>query len=162
DATAVQVCAGDGLSWVAQPACDRGCANGACVQPPLGCPAGATRCAGSGVQKCDGTQWVEVADCLSGCSGGACSGGAGRRGAAGGVRVPGPWCPGGVGGAGCAGAAVALPPADGASTVLAIAEPLIGLDGTPVPDGTPVTIAATGGAALLSPDIDAAPGIQIR
>ena len=55
------------------------------------------------------------------------------------------------------------PPADGASSLLATAGPLLDAAGKQLPDGTLVTVAATGGAAVLAADADpATPGWQVR
>ena len=155
DATAVQICAGDGSSWTTEAPCTNGCSNGACSPPPGGCAAGALRCAGNEVQRCDGTTWTTVADCAGSCSGGACSGGpscaVGFT-----LSVPLPDCSQGAG-------ADCMPPADGVSTLLAVTSVIADSSGAAVPDGTLVTVAATGGALIIAGDADpATPGTQVK
>lgn len=153
-ANGVEVCLGDGSAWAAEAACSDGCSNGACLAPPAGCAAGAQRCAGSVVQRCDGAAWTSVGACPNGCSGaGVCSGASCSAGFA--LSVPLAACATGT----------CRPPADGSSSLLAIAGPILDALGAPVPDGTLVTVSAdsTSGAQVLSADADpAAPGVQVR
>src|SRR5262249_24449155 len=101
------------------------------------CAEGALRCDGNLVEKCAGGSWSEIAQCLGGCSGGACSGGS---------CVP---------GFALAAAQPAPLPADRVSTVLVVSGPMLDASGAPLPDGTAVNLAATGGAQIVSPSAQA-------
>ena len=128
----VEICLGDGSGWIPGDPCTDGCGAGVCLPPPSGCTAGALRCAGTLVERCDGAAWTVAAQCLSACSGGACSG---------------PSCAPGF----TLGAAPGSRPADGASTILVSSSTLLDAAGAVLPDGTPVAVAATGGAQIVAP-----------
>lgn len=131
----VEICLGDGAGWTAGLSCGPdGCSAGACLPPSAGCSAGALRCAGNAVQKCDGTSWSVVAECLTGCSSGACAGASCAPGFTLRAALPAP------------------APADGVSTILVTGGPLFDAAGAPLADGTPVNLAVTGGAQLVAPE----------
>lgn len=148
----VEVCAGDGSKWTPAGTCAGGCAGGTCLAPPAGCAAGAVRCDGAIVERCDGSRWQAIAECLGACaSGGVCSGPSCT--AAFTLSVPLPSCAG----------TTCKPPADGVSTLLAVTSVLVDASGSAMPDGTLVTVAATGGAQIAAGDADpATPGVQVR
>ncbi len=148
--TGLEVCAGDGSGWLAGAACTDGCAGSSCLPPPAGCVAGSLRCDGALVQSCDGTSWNTIAQCLGTCgTGGVCSGGSCAPGFPLAVPIA----------TSCAGADC-TPPADGASTLLLTLGPIVDANGNTVPDGTLVTVSATGGATILAGDGSSA--AQIR
>lgn len=89
------------------------------------------RCAGKALEKCDGTSWNEVAECLGSCAQGACSGGS----CAPGLTLTAP----------------ASGPADGISTLLVTTGLILDAAGTPVPDGTPISVSAGAGAQIVAP-----------
>ena len=129
------------------------CANGICVSGSARCLPGDLRCNGPDVQRCVAlspsiTSWQTSGACLAGCATGACN--------------PGGSC-----------TSIALHPAasaaplDGASTVLVYSEPIGGLDGVPLPDGTTFTVTATATTGtpplVVSADADpAVDGVQVR
>ena len=163
---AVEVCSGDGLSWLAGTPCSDGCANGICAPPPSGCTVSTLRCAGASLERCDalsggGTGWDAIAQCLGGCASGACLNGSGGGGTGGGSCTPPAALTVALQGAGPA-------PADGASTFLAATSPLIDASGSPLPDGTFVTVSAVlaaGAPVQLVTAVDAdpaTPGVQVR
>ena len=154
DGVSVQVCLGDGSGWSATTACAPGasCSDGVCGPAPTACTNGSLQCAGSSVQQCQAGSWVTTGACFGGCgAGGSCSGGSCSGQVP--VAIPLPACAS----SSCA------PPADGVSTLLAVAGPLVDSAGATLPDGTLVTVAATGGAVVTAADADpTTPGIQVR
>ncbi len=154
DGVSVQTCEADGTGWGAADPCLDGasCNSGVCVPPSAGCVEGTKRCDGLAVEQCESGAWVGIGACFGACTqGGACSGGS--CGAAISVSIPLPACA----------ATTCPPPADGVSSLLAVAGPLVDSSGAPLPDGTLVTVAATGGAVVTAADADpSTPGVQVR
>jgi hypothetical protein len=158
DGVSLQRCRADGTGYDTT-ACDAGqvCKQGACVAPAPACVPDALRCNGHDVEKCESVNgqplsYTKIGACLGNCSGTSCDN-AGE----------------------CSPFNLSIPlaapganlPGDGQSTFLILSDPLVGPDGTAVPDGTFVTVAADGGGgpapALLSADADpSTPGLQIR
>ena len=129
------------------------CANGICISGSARCLPGDLRCNGPDVQKCIAlspaiTSWQTSGACLAGCATGACN-------------------PGGSCTAIALHAAAAAAPLDGVSTVLVYSEPVLGLDGVLLPDGTTFTLSATATTGtppmIVSADADPAfDGVQVR
>ena len=151
----VLVCDAYGSGYVLT-ACAPGevCASGACQGSNANCRIGELRCNGVDVQKCvDGTpgttRWASQGACLQACSGGACNPG----GSCAGVRLR---------------TAVQSVPLDGVSSALVFTDPILGLDGAPLPDGqlfsiTATTASASSTPAILTPDVDPLrDGVQVR
>jgi hypothetical protein len=116
--------------------CASTCRDGVCTGSAGGvCVPGSYRCAANDVEACDsvGGGWFYIQTCIEGCSAGACSGTA------------------------CMPFDVSVAPAagraDGNSTVLARTGPIVDVSGTPVADGTLVTVEATQGS-ILAVDAD--------
>jgi len=154
DGASVQTCSADGSAWGDPVSCGVGasCSGGVCTAPPAGCTQGAEQCAGAVVQQCQSGAWVSVGACFGACSaGGSCTGGSCSAQVP--VAIPLPACA----------ATTCAPPADGVSSLLGVAGPLVDSAGAMIPDGTLVTVAATGGAAITAADADPnTPGIQVR
>ena len=153
DNSSVETCLADGSSWSGDVPCATGgmCSNGVCGAAPVACTSGALRCAGSSTQACQAGVWTTTGACLGSCSNGLCAGAS--CGAAVSVKFALPPCSG----------TACPPPADGASTLLAVAGPLTDGSGAQLADGTLVTVAATGGATIAAGDADASTaGIQVK
>ena len=163
DGGSVKTCLADGSGFAVTDTCSQGCVAGNCTTSSAGCNAGDLRCNGADAQSCAQTApgitaWQTSATCVAGCSSGACLPGGSCVALTLNTAAP----------SGAAGPPAAPPaaPQDGVSTVLFFSDPILGADGSLLPDGLEFTVAissSTGPLQIASNDADAAqPGVQVR
>lgn len=177
--SAVEACASDESGWSFVQYCATGCTGGAC--DPLVCAPLSRRCAGRDVEICDpvGTSWLALETCTSSCRDGLCTGSVGGVCVPGTYRcnggdveacdsIGGGWfylqtclegcAAGACGDAACMPFTVTASPgtarADGVGSIAVFSAPILDVGGTPVPDGTMVTVSTTAGT-ILAADADA-------
>lgn len=136
DGGSVQICKADGTGWAPGDTCPQGCSGGNCTTVTAGCNPGDLRCNGVDTQVCAQaspgvTQWNTTATCIAGCASGAC--------------LPGGSCTGVTLHAGASPV-----PGDGVSSVLVYSDPILGSDGSTIPDGQVFNVSVSSPATSMT------------